>query len=90
MVSKIIKSNTSLKTKYFSSLNHSIINALQWALNVEGALNIIKSFEGWKLHDDVCKVLGRAHCHYNFGKAMNEGLKEFGLGISYSLPDLGI
>ena len=74
MVSKIIKSNTSLKTKYFSSLNHSIINALQWALNVEGALNIIKSFEGWKLHDDVCKVLGRVHCHYKVGKAMNEGL----------------
>ena len=49
-----------------------------------------KSFEGWKLHDDVCKVLGRAHCHYNFRKAMNEGLKEFGLGILYSLPDLGI
>ena len=57
---------------------------------MEGELNITKSFEGWKLHDDVCKVLGRAHCHYNFRKAMNEGLKEFGLGILYSLPDLGI
>ena len=81
MVSKIIKSNASIEDKILFKLKHFIFNALQWALNVEGALNITKSFEGWKLHDDVSKVLGRAHCHYNFRKAMNEGLEEFGLDI---------
>ena len=90
LIYKILKSNKSFENKILFKSNHSIINTLQWALNVEGALNITKSFEGWKLHDDVSKLLGRAHCQYNFRKAMNEGLKEFGLGISYSLPDLGI